>query len=170
MWMNEWEIDNAIDQWWNDPDVGAAVRTLDNLRAVTNANSDGWAYWPKPARAAGQLMTLIQEHQKWERSEYQLPRQGAKATPAALRKALAPVKAFRTTMIKATTARYNEAQAERWNFLIVERMPTEREELSKKIMDAERTAREHAAAADRWLAEAAELSAKLAELPEDSNG
>ena len=147
MWMNEWEIDNAIDRWWNDPALGPAIRTLNSLREVTNANSDGWAYWPKPARAAGKLMTLIQEHERWERTECQRPRQGEQVTPAALRQALAPVKAFRTRTIAAAAS---AAQARRWNFTITERMPTRREELSKQIMDAERTAREHAAAADRW--------------------
>ena len=167
MQMNEWEIDNAIDQWWNDPDLGPAIRTLNSLREVTNTNSDGWAYWRKPARAADKLMTLIQQHERWHAASTHSPRQGERATPAALRKALVPVKAFRTRMIKQMTERYDTAQGQRWNFKITERMPTEREVLSQEIADCERTARDHATLADRYLAKAAEFSAKLAELPDE---
>lgn len=170
MWMNEWEIDNAVERWWDHPVLGPAVRTLNALRETTNANSDGWHIWPKPANAAGQLMCLIQDHEKWERTkDTQRPVLGIEATPERLRAALKPVKAFRTRMVRQMTERYDTAQGARWNFTITERMPTRREELSKEIMDCERTARDHATLADRYLAKAAELSRQLAELPEDDD-
>ena len=91
LFMNSWEIDAAVSQWRAHPVLGPASRTLANLRDAADANSDGWAYWPKPCRAAAKLQTLLQDaDREW--------RVGAdvSATPAAYRAALQPVKAFRT--------------------------------------------------------------------------
>lgn len=85
--MNEFDIDAAA-RYADHPVLGPAVQTLAALRDWTNANSDGWAYWPKPARAAARLMDLI------ERDRFDDDRPDA--TAAELTKALAPVKAFRT--------------------------------------------------------------------------
>lgn len=79
--MNTWEIDNAQRRWSNHPVLGLATKTLANLRDAADANSDGWCYWPKPARAAHQLMELIGR---------------GEATSAQLRKAYAPLKSLQT--------------------------------------------------------------------------
>ena len=58
--MNHWDIDEACQRWANHPVLGPASQTMRNLRDVADANSDGWAYWPKPARSAAKLMELIE--------------------------------------------------------------------------------------------------------------
>ena len=90
-YMNDWDIARAHDRYAGHPVLGPAVQTLDGLVGWTNRNSDGWAYWPKPARAAAKLMELIQGDGTWQAQE-----NTERATPAAYRRALAPVKAFRT--------------------------------------------------------------------------
>lgn len=80
--MNTFDIDESLNRYRNDAVLGPATRTLANLRDAADNNSDGWAYWPKPARAAAKLMELIER---------------GHATPTELRAALKPVKAFRTT-------------------------------------------------------------------------
>lgn len=98
LFMNEYEIQDALRRV--DPDVepvlAEAVVAVANLAEWANRNSDGWCYWPKPCRAAKSLIEAIQAHQDWERSQYQHPRKGAEITPAALKRALAPIKAFLT--------------------------------------------------------------------------
>lgn len=95
--MNTWEIDEAARRCANHPVLGPATQTLVALRDCADQNSDGWAYWPKPARAANKLMALI------EGDEHPEGRRGARfdderedATSAKLRAAYVPVKAFRT--------------------------------------------------------------------------
>jgi hypothetical protein len=97
--MNEFDIDQAITRHASHPVLGPAVETLVTLYIWTNDNSDGWAYWPKPARAAAKLMELLEGDGT---NDYQ--RQLA-ATPevelaVAYRKALTPIKALRTTTTK----------------------------------------------------------------------
>ncbi len=84
--MNGYDIESAHEMFATDPVFGPLTRTLVSLRDCADSNSDGWAYWPKPARAASKLMDLI-ERRRWESRE---------ATPAEVRKALTPIKAFRT--------------------------------------------------------------------------
>lgn len=57
-----------------------------------DTNSDGWAYWPLPARSAAKLMELIEGDGTWAARQDVDQR----ATPEAYRRALAPIKAFRT--------------------------------------------------------------------------
>jgi hypothetical protein len=89
--MNTYEIDDAAARYRAHPVLGPATRTLANLRDAANANSDGWAYWPKPGRAAARLQELIQGD---PRSRFDAER--ADATPERYAAALRPVKAFRT--------------------------------------------------------------------------
>jgi hypothetical protein len=96
MWMNELEIGDMLARYGNHQVVGPAVHTLTHLVGWTNGHSDGWPYWQKPARAADKLMDLVLEHERWDRGEFRHPRPGAEATPAALKLALRPLKAFRT--------------------------------------------------------------------------
>lgn len=69
LFMNEFDIEQAkrcamYEEW----DVMlTAVEVLERLVAWTNRNSDGWPYWPKPARAARQLMELIQDQERKSR-------------------------------------------------------------------------------------------------------
>jgi hypothetical protein len=87
-YMNEWEIEEAVDRFAGQPILGPATVTLQNLQRWTNSHSDGWAYWPKPCRAAAKLQELIEEAH---------PFRGAKQpTEAEYKAALRPIKAFRT--------------------------------------------------------------------------
>ena len=90
--MNDYDIDDALRRFPDHPVLGPATRTLASLRDAANRNSDGWCYWPKPARSAAKLMELIEgdgtNHYRYGDRE--------DATPAKLRAALAPIKAFRT--------------------------------------------------------------------------
>lgn len=90
--MNEWDVQDAVARWRDHPVLGPASQTLANLVDAANANSDGWAYWPKPARAARKLMELIEGDGTWEF------RFGDRddATVAKLRAAYAPIKSFLT--------------------------------------------------------------------------
>ena len=91
--MNSAEIEDAAHLYANHPVLGPATQTLRNLEIAADGCSDGWAYWPKPARAAARLMDLIQRDGT---ARYRFDTERDDATPAELRKALAPVKAFRT--------------------------------------------------------------------------
>ena len=89
--MNDYEIAAAVQVYQDHPVLGPASRTLANLAFWTDNNSDGWAYWPKPCRAAAKLQELIQGDGTWQaRTDL------SRATPEALTAALRPVKAFRT--------------------------------------------------------------------------
>ncbi len=90
--MNIYEIEDAVKRYRIHPILGPATRTLDNLSWWANQNSDGWAYWPKPARAAAKLMELIER----DGTNYYHSLQREDVTIAEYRKALAPIKAFRT--------------------------------------------------------------------------
>ena len=81
--MNACEIDVAWNRWQSHSVLGPATQTLVNLRDAADDNSDGWCYWPKPARAARQLMELIDS--------------GNDATVARLRKAYGPLRSLRTS-------------------------------------------------------------------------
>jgi hypothetical protein len=87
--MNEWDVAEARERHASHPVLGPATRTLDNLRDWADQNSDGWAYWPKPARSAASLMELIERASPFRRDRQD-------PTPAEYRKALGPIKAFRT--------------------------------------------------------------------------
>lgn len=89
--MNEWEIAGALNRYRDHPVLGPATATLTNLVEWTNSHSDGWAYWPKPCRAAARLQELVTGPPG---SRYD--RERADATPAALAAALRPIKSFRT--------------------------------------------------------------------------
>lgn len=91
MYMNEYEIERATARYAGHPILGPATRTLHNLMDAANSNSDGWCYWPKPARAAKSLMLMIGT----ERAYMDDPER-TDVTVEQYRRVLAPVKAFRT--------------------------------------------------------------------------
>ena len=91
--MNDHDIARYQAAHADHPVLGPALETLGNLVEWTNAHSDGWSYWPKPARAAAKLMELIDGDGTW----YYLGDEArADATPERYKAALRTVKAFRT--------------------------------------------------------------------------
>lgn len=95
--MNDWDIDRAVQQYATHPVLGPAVLTLRDLRDWTDSHSDGWCYWPKPARAAARLMELIERDGT---AKYRFDDERPDATRAELVAALRPVKAFRTRCLQ----------------------------------------------------------------------
>ena len=88
---NDFDIFTFQRRFRDDPVLGPASQTLANLRDWTNRHSDGWAYWPLPVRAANQLITLLEAGMKADREG-----RPHGFTGADLRKAYAPIRAFRT--------------------------------------------------------------------------
>jgi hypothetical protein len=88
--MNEWDIEEANRRFADEPVLGPAARTLRNLMEWTNRNSDGWCYWPKPCRAAAKLQEMLERYSPYRSALILQP------TAAEYRKALVPIKAFRT--------------------------------------------------------------------------
>lgn len=88
--MNEYDIEDAVLRYRDYPVLGPASQTLENLMHATNAMSDGWCYWPKPARAAAKLMELIEGDPQDRYSNRD------DTTPKAYAAALTPIKALRT--------------------------------------------------------------------------
>ncbi|MDX1409948.1 MAG: hypothetical protein R3330_17485 [Saprospiraceae bacterium] len=93
--MNEFDIEQALATALRHqlPNMTEAVYRLIRLVNWTNSNSDGWAYWPKPCRAARGLMELIQTVDPWSDPFYSRP---ADIDRKALNKAYGPIKAFLT--------------------------------------------------------------------------
>lgn len=94
--MNDWDIDQAI-AWHtraSRPNRLGAALVINNLAEWANAHSDGWAYWPKPARAAARLMELADD-----------TRADEDCTDAELAAAVRPVKSFLTKQLKLTDYR-----------------------------------------------------------------
>lgn len=94
LWMNEYDVEDAMRQFAGDEVMGPATMTLYHLMDWTNHNSDGWPYWQKPSRAAASLMTLITGEQN--RVRRRDPRDPQGPTAADVRKAYTPIKAFLT--------------------------------------------------------------------------
>lgn len=93
MFMNESEIEDAVDRFAGHPVLGPAARFLAAFRHEVNAHSDGWPYWSPPVKAAAKLMTLIHGHRWAGMGAYpRLP----EPTAADVRKALGPIKSFMT--------------------------------------------------------------------------
>jgi hypothetical protein len=87
--MNDWDIAEAVRRFEDEPVLGPASRTLSNLADWADRNSDGWCYWPKPCRAAAKLQEMLQRYSPY-RTQHEEP------TVAEYRRALVPIKAFRT--------------------------------------------------------------------------
>ena len=90
--FNTYEIDKLAAQYARHPVLGPATKTLAALRDAANAHSDGWCHWPKPARAAANLMALIEGDDPQRRFDDVR----ADVTATELRKAYVPIKALRT--------------------------------------------------------------------------
>ena len=96
-WMNEYEVDEALQLLSNDPVLGKYVRFLSEFKDQVNSHSDGWAYWKLPAHAAGQLMTLLKAAMDKKRyGRTTSPDAPQEVTEQMLRKAMGPIKSFMT--------------------------------------------------------------------------
>jgi hypothetical protein len=93
-YMNDWDLAQARRRFHPSavPNRAHLVEVVEALREWANANSDGWAYWPKPCRAASKAMALIESTAY---PEYQR-REDEDATGAETKAALVPIKAFLT--------------------------------------------------------------------------
>ena len=88
--MNDYDVERAEERSADHPVLSAAVQTLKNLIAWTDRNSDGWPYWRPPQQAAQRLIALIEADGTWRGQQDNDP------SAADLRRALTPIKAFRT--------------------------------------------------------------------------
>lgn len=95
MFMNDGEIEMAVDRFQNHPVLGKASRFLQEFMNEVNSHSDGWAYWKPPVQAAKALMTLIQNGLAAERGGYSREPQ-PEITEKDFLRALAPIKSFYT--------------------------------------------------------------------------
>lgn len=91
-YMNDYDLARAAriaerNDWTNRARL---VETVDNLRRWANRNSDGWAYWPKPCRAAARAMEEICGDGTSRAADR------PDTTDAQLTAALRPIKAFLT--------------------------------------------------------------------------
>jgi len=90
-YMNTYDIELALETAlrFNLPNLIEANYQLIRLVNWTNSNSDGWAYWPKPCRAAKSLMELIEtvDPYGWEHEDID---------ESDLKRALTPIKSFFT--------------------------------------------------------------------------
>lgn len=92
--MNGYDIARAAARF--DPDVvpnrARLVAVIDHLAQWTCANSDGWAYWAPPRRAAQRAIALVEStaYPEYERRERE------DITDAEVTAALRPIKAFLT--------------------------------------------------------------------------
>lgn len=93
MWMNEYEIEDALrlTAYFELPNARRAAEILSRLKDWTNNNSDGWPYWQKPSKAADKLMTALTAAINASRQQDNMD-----MTQAELQKALTPIKSFLT--------------------------------------------------------------------------
>lgn len=59
--MNDHEILTAVRLAPSGTNLARAADALNRLADWADDNSDGWAYWPKPSRAAANLQELLTE-------------------------------------------------------------------------------------------------------------
>lgn len=80
--LNHSEIDYMVQRFRHHQVLGPAARFLAAFRDEVDRRSDGWAYWPKPARACSRLFELFRDHHA--------------VTDRDLKRALVPVRSFCT--------------------------------------------------------------------------
>lgn len=92
--MNDYDIASARQRYGRGvtPNRLALVLVIDNLRDWTDWHSDGWAYWPKPCRAASQAIALVESTTNVENTR----RESTDITDAEMLAAVKPIKAFLT--------------------------------------------------------------------------
>ena len=91
--MNEYDVERALRMFDTDqtPNLAYAAESVQRLQRWANSNSDGWAYWPKPARSAARLMEMLDnaQTQAYNGTLRDVPKSD-------VTKALVPVKSFLT--------------------------------------------------------------------------
>ena len=92
MYMNQWDIEEAVEQHRRHPVLGKAARFLQAFAREVDAHSDGWMYWRQPVNAARQLIALLQPYRYQRPFDKPLP----EPTERDYVKALAPIKSFMT--------------------------------------------------------------------------
>jgi len=116
-YMNDYDLMQAERRLLpeNVPNRARLVGVVDRLREWANANSDGWAYWPKPCRAASKAMALIESRAYPEYSTMET----VDATDAEFKAALVPIKSFLT---RADSMMRNGVTAEQREWILTGRV------------------------------------------------
>ncbi len=93
-YMNDFDLHHARQRFTRSstPNRLALVMVVDNLREWSNNHSDGWAYWPKPVRAAARAMELIES----TTNEGNRAQEREDITDAEMLAAVRPIRAFLT--------------------------------------------------------------------------
>lgn len=94
LYMNDYDLQRARSRFTRatTPNRLALAIVVDNLREWADYHSDGWAYWPKPCRAAKAAMLLIESRTNRENDE----QEAHDITDAEMFAAVRPIKAFLT--------------------------------------------------------------------------
>ena len=94
LYMNDYDLHFARQRFTRSstPNRLALVMVVDNLREWADNHSDGWAYWPKPARAAAKAMEQIASTTNVQNRA----QEAQDITDAELLAAVRPIKAFLT--------------------------------------------------------------------------
>lgn len=71
-WLNNDSISMSIERHRNHPVLSCATVFLQQFVEMVDQHSDGWAYWPKPARAATRLMNMINHPETASENELKL--------------------------------------------------------------------------------------------------
>jgi hypothetical protein len=92
--MNDYDLHSARQRFGrgDTPNRLALVMVIDNLREWTDNHSDGWAYWPKPCRAAAKAIELVDSGTNDEMRR----KQAEDITDAEMQAAVRPIKSFLT--------------------------------------------------------------------------
>jgi hypothetical protein len=86
MWLNQHEIEIAASQQHSCENVRKGYQFLLKFVQAVNEQSDGWAYWSAPRKAANKLIELLDTAGK---PFY--PTHGT-VTPAQIKKAISPIR------------------------------------------------------------------------------
>lgn len=93
LFMNEHDIHNMVSITRNyKPEFFKYALYLDHFKEIINENSDGWAHWSPPLRAAKKLMELLLQTRSAMRGVHNVEF----PTHAQFKKALTPIKSFAT--------------------------------------------------------------------------
>ena len=92
--MNDYDLYCARQRFTRSttPNRLALVMVVDALREWADNHSDGWAYWPKPVRAAATAMGHIESRTNRENDE----QEANDITDKQMKDAVRPIRAFLT--------------------------------------------------------------------------
>ena len=94
LFMNDYDIDTAQHRFsqGDTPNREKVADALAKLADWADNNSDGWAFWPKPAKSAAKAMELVYPVTNADYDRMY----GTDATDAEVTAAFKPIKAFLT--------------------------------------------------------------------------